>query len=828
MALLVPPVDAEHVLNVLALPPPSEPDALGAIRAALKQADAQLLADFRAGVDIARLVSLRGWAVEQAVLNLWQRRAFPARGLALVAVGGFGRGDMQPHSDVDLLILSETPGANAAIEQFVRDLWDAGLEPGHAVRTVDECVEQARNDVTVATNLMEARFITGDKPLYKAMRAATDADHIWPGREFFQAKYAEQQRRHKTCGDSAYHLEPNIKEGPGGLRDIQMVQWVAQRHYRVASMHGLVDAGFLREHEYMALDKGRHWLWQVRFALHSLAQRKEDRLLFDQQKGVAELLGYRDAEHQLAVERFMQDYYRNAMRLERLNLRLLQLFKENILTDGSERVRELPSKHFRAVNDYIDINDPALLARDRSVWFELFHLLQSDAQLEGVRANTARHIRLNLAALDDDFRSDAAVRAQFIRLFDARDRVYLQLVRMSRLGILPRYLPNFARIVGRMQYDLFHIYTVDEHTLFVIRNLEAMLTGDSEHALANRIAARVAEPRALYLAGLFHDIGKGRGGDHSAIGAADAREFSRAHALPEAQGELIAWLVANHLLMSVVAQKQDLSDAQVLDDFARHVGEAERLDALYLLTVADITGTNPNLWNSFKDSLLQELYLKTADRLGRAGEEALLDRRAASLPPDAERIAAAGDAPAQLIRRHDDGLEFSVQGDDFDGLFRGIALIIGAHRFEIVSADLKNLEGGRVADTFHCLGEPEAARVEALLQELSELMRTQHSERAPRQHRMPRRDRHFTVQPQIKCSPGRNPDESRLDLVCTNHPGLLIDVSGVFLEFGIAIHGAKVATFGTRVEDVFWVSHNGRALDSALERRLKTQLMDVI
>ncbi len=869
MALLIPPPKADRYLDVLALPEGDSDAALIAkSRQLLQQADKKLAADFAEAAEITRLVQTRAWVVEQLVVNLWRQLVAPNDQLALVAVGGFGRGDLQPHSDVDLLILTarEQPQQEKAIGQFVQALWDMGLEVGQATRTPKECLRQASADVTVATNLMEARFIHGHRPLFEAMRQRVGADSIWPGDAFFAAKLAEQKERHRRHGGTAYNLEPNIKEGPGGLRDIQMVGWVAHRHFNTQSLHGLVDAGFLEEHEYLTLQKGRRWLWKLRFALHQLAGRKEDRLLFDYQPQLAALFGYHDSgERNKAVEQFMQAYYRWAMRLERLNLRLLQLFDESILKANHRHHTTRLDENFLIVNDFIEASDPSVFRRDMQSWFAIFLHLQENPQIQGIRASTVRAMRRHIEQVDSDaFRTNPAVQSQFLAILKHPNRVTEQLLRMNRLGILGRYLPPWRKIIGRMQYDLFHMYTVDQHNLFVVRNLRLLRQGKTGLAFAEEQMQRIDKPHVLYLAGLFHDIAKGREGSHAVLGASDARAFAKSHGLPPDEAALLEWLVRQHLAFSITAQKKDLSDPQVIHRFAQVVGNEDRLRALYLLTIADIAGTDPKLWNDFKDSLMRELFVKTRAVLGQASQPDLQQLRQENrqksrqllqqnspngwqaffetLPDHVfnryspEKIAAItqtivangqADAVVTFSPRPDGLQELLVYAPDNPGLFFHIARSLQDSGYNVVEARVSSTTDGRALDVFFCQPAADALPVPAATEKIRQAVLGQQPAARQKRRYLPRRLRHFHFRPQIHLKAYENdPSEDVMEVVCSDRPGVLADIAETLLQHGAEIHGAKIATFGNRVEDTFWISATGNHPLTADQRHRITHALE--
>ncbi|MGH8307203.1 MAG: [protein-PII] uridylyltransferase, partial [Gammaproteobacteria bacterium] len=525
---------------------------LAKLRRALKTTDEKQRQQFAAGVPIEKLVRERAQAVDELIKRAYQLHLSQFQSeLSLVAVGGYGRGELHPHSDVDLLMLLPTGNQSHfrhAIEHFIAFLWDLGLPVSHSVRTLEDCTLEAQADVTVATNLMEIRHLAGASDLFSELQQRMQPEMLWPTKEFFLAKLKEQQQRHAKYHDTAYRLEPNIKEGPGGLRDIQMIGWVAKRHFNANTLHSLLEHQFLTADEYRKLQHGQAFLWRVRFALHLLYSRREDRLLFDAQPRLATQFAYRDMPASLAVEQFMQEYYRAIKELGLLNEMLLQLLEEAILSDQMPALTLLTDE-FEERGGFLHARDTGLFARRPAALLELFHVLELHPRLKGVGASTLRSVRANLHMIDDAFRADSANRAQFMQILREPLGVTHALRRMNRYGVLGRYLPAFGNIVGRMQYDLFHTYTVDEHILFVVGNLRrfALSRYDSEFPLCSQIMQALPKPELAYLSALFHDIGKGRGGDHSKLGAQDAEAFCLDHGLSHYDARLVAWLVQNHL-----------------------------------------------------------------------------------------------------------------------------------------------------------------------------------------------------------------------------------------------------------------------------------------
>ncbi len=860
MALLAPPDHADEYFNLIELAAIKD-EPISKYKQLLQNSDRKLNQAFYEWQNISRLVKTRAWIVEQLILQLWQRNDLNQQQLSLVAVGGFGRGDLQPHSDVDLLILYHEQLPENAVSEFIQDLWDLGLDIGHAVRTVEESVKLAKQDISVVTNLMESRFMQGEHQLYNDMYEQTNDRHMWSGREFFQAKFQEQLNRHKKCGGTAYNLEPNIKEGQGGLRDIQMVTWVAQRHFHVSSMHGLVDVGFLHPKEYIQLQKGMRKLWKIRYALHLLSGRKEDRLLFEYQKKLAQVYSYQDDDESLAVEKLMQAHYRNTMLLEQLNMRLLQLFKENILQNNEDKQVTEINDDFQIINKYLEVISPQVFIKRPAALFEVFYHYQQNPQIHGIRANTLRYISQCLYLIDDSFRQNQLVKDLFIGIFKHKNLVYGQLELMNMLGVLGAYLPVFGRIVGRMQYDLFHMYTVDQHTLFVVRNIRKIFINPDKHPHAYSVAQNIEHPYVLNLAGFFHDIAKGRGGDHAELGAVDVTEFAENFGLPVEHGKLVSWLVKYHLIMSVVAQKQDISDSKVIQQFAQLVGKQSYLDYLYILTIADISGTDPKLWNSFKDTLLQELYTRTSHYLLSEGNEFVVPTKAGAMELlDDKCHNAASDlwrhipdrffddsSPKQIAKisqaiiennnqttvcitdLHEDGFEIMLYAQDQTGLIHHVVEVFAEFQINVGNARIYSTNDGNVLDYFHCLGEYSIQSLQALEQSMYEVLKSpQYHEKNRELIVSSRREKLFDQPPELDFSGGRIENETRFEIKCADYAGLLVNITQIFVDLEIDIHAAKIVTFGHRAEDVFWLSHNEMALTEIHKQEIKAAFVALL
>ncbi|MDN5937644.1 MAG: [protein-PII] uridylyltransferase, partial [Salinisphaera sp.] len=611
-----PPFDSDNALDqrldrLIARAVPAD---VKSCRTALSELGVQLAQAFRDGVAIGRLVHARARCVDTLLVRAWQHYLGAHRdGAAMLAVGGYGRGELLPHSDIDLLLLYRSgrlEQLRGAIESLVAFLWDVGLQIGHSVRSPSECAQVAEHDATIITNLMEARLLAGEPALFADMRSTLEPSRLWPADAYFRAKLAEQQARHAHFDETAYQLEPNIKESPGGLRDIQTIVWVARRGLQAEGLEGLLHQGFLTEGEYADLRRGRSYLWRLRFALHEIAGRAEDRLLFDHQIKAAHMLGYEDRGPDLAVEQLMQRYYRTIKSLSALSDILLQLLAQAILHAGEPDPVTPLNARLELRRGRLAARNSEVFQRDPPALFELFRLMQDQAQPVGIHAETLRLLRRDRGLIDQQLRANPRCRNQFLDILRQGRGVTHALRQMNRYGVLGRYLPAFGCIIGRMQYDLFHTLTVDEHSLFVVRNLRRLALSRFNHELpfASRIMQALDKQYLLYIAGLFHDIAKGRGGDHSELGAEDAASFCADHGVEGADRDLVCWLVRRHLLMSMTAQRKDISDPAVIHAFAREVGSRDRLDRLLVFTVCDIRATNPSLWNSWRKSLLVELY----------------------------------------------------------------------------------------------------------------------------------------------------------------------------------------------------------------------------
>ncbi len=851
----------------------------GPIRDALATAGEDLKARFEAGESVVELVHARSKQIDDLLIQLWNDHV-PDCNAALVAVGGYGRGELHPGSDIDVMLLlpeSISERCEEALSNFVTCLWDVGLEIGHSVRTIAECSAEAGADLTIATTLMESRLLAGPEALFHEMEVVIEPDRMWPSATFFEEKRKEQISRHHRYHDTAYNLEPNVKGSPGGLRDIQMIGWVAKRHFGAATFAELVDHKFLTPVQLRRLEDGEHFLWRIRFALHVLTNRREDRLLFDHQTRLAEMLGYEDASYTLAVEQMMQRYYRTVMELSRLNEMLLQQFEEAILMDPNAPAEPL-NERFQVKNGFLQTVDEQVFERDPSAMLELFLLLQDNPELRGVSAYTVGSIKRHLHLIDDEFRQNPRNHRLFLCILRAPEGVTHELRRMNLYGVLGLYIPAFGRIVGRMQYDLFHAYTVDEHTLFVVSNLRrfALRRFNEEFPHCSEVMQSVEKPEIAYLSGLFHDIAKGRGGDHSELGAVDAEAFCLEHGLAESEAKTVAWLVRHHLLLSTTAQKKDLGEPDVINEFAEIVGDRTRLDYLYVLTVADVRGTDPKLWNSWKAQLFRDLYelarralrrglenpfegeqlvnekqQKARNYLDKAGvsvdnvvrvwqlfdDSYFLRYRSSEIAWHTEWLADSDTSrDTGLVdvrrRRTGDGVEAVLFTPMTKRTFAHVTAVLDELGMTIMDARIVPLDNGNSIDTYVFMESDKRVdideeRINKIRRTLTRILTTSDDRVAKVTRAVTRQARMFTTPTRVDFRPGTSLDQTVFELVTADRPGLLSKVGQVFIEQGINIASAKIMTIGERAEDVFYISDlSGRALEEAALDSLADSLRD--
>jgi [protein-PII] uridylyltransferase len=827
--------------------------SLPQLRQRLRDARAQLNEGYLAAPDPRRYLRAHSRLVDHTVRSLWAVCALPAD-CTLLAVGGYGRGELFPSSDVDLLILlpdKVTDAQEERIATFVRSLWDIGVELGHSVRTIADCTEEARRDITVATALLESRRLAGSRTLCEAFnrqvgRGGIDAD------TFVRAKRLEQAQRHEKFHNTPFSLEPNLKEAPGALRDIHVVRWVCRAMQIGDRWAELATHGLLTPTEARRLGWLERYLSDIRIRLHLLARRREDRLLFDYQHAIAQQLGWQADGARRASERFMQRYYRAVKSISQLNTIVLQNMAASaggaVANAAPPRVLD---EHFQVLHDLLDARDEDVFQRHPGAILESFRWLQRDSSLIGMSARTLRGLWRSRLGVNREFRTSAANRACFLELLQSHRGIVHELRRMNQYGILGRYIPAFGRIVGQMQHDLFHVYTVDQHILMVVRNVRRFTMPEFSHEYpeCSRLIANLDRAWLLYVAALFHDIAKGRGGDHSKLGRADAQRFCRSHGLSREDTQLVVFLVEHHLTMSSVAQKADLTDPEVIGTFARLVGDRRHLTALYLLTVADIRGTSPKVWNAWKAKLLEDLYRLTLRHLDHGKPE--FDRDIEHKQAEALRVLrlhaiddTAKDALWQQLDvgyflRHDaaeiawharvlhdkvdttgavvktrlaplgEGIQVLVYTRDQRDLFARLCGCFEAMRLSIIEAKIHTTRHGYALDSFYVLSDESDTAHRDLMSltehELTNALASRRGLPAPLRGRVSRQLTHFPIEPQVGLQPDEKGRYWSLSVIAGDRPGLLYAISRVFAKFGINLHNARVNTLGERAEDVFLI-----------------------
>jgi [protein-PII] uridylyltransferase len=855
-----------------ARPRPADGDA--SCRQRLAEGREQIRATFNARPNPGKALAAQCRLVDEILRVIWTDSGQPPE-LALVAVGGYGRGLLFPYSDVDVLILlpheidSET---GQSVERLIGMLWDVGLEIGHSVRTIDQCKHEARLDVTVCTTLLESRLIAGNARLYGRFEKSIAKDLDL--NEFVEAKLLEQQQRHGRFNDTAHNLEPNIKESPGGLRDLQNILWISRAAGLGRHWAELTDQRILTREELRQLKRHEAMLGEMRIRLHYLVGRREDRLLFDHQATLAAEYGLKDTKAKRASEQLMQRFYTTAKAVTLLNRIILQNLRGRIFGQPDAEPRPL-NERFQIRGELLETRGPGVFQRNPSSLLEVFLLWQRyDKQIKGLSVGTMRALWHARDLIDARFRKDPAHRRMFMDLLRHPTGLTHALRRMNQYGILGRYLPVFGRIVGQMQHDLFHVYTVDEHILMVVRNLRRFTVPEMSHEypLCSRLISEFDAPEVLYLAGLFHDIAKGRGGDHSTLGMADAQRFCRDHGLSADDTALVVWLVEHHLYMSAVAQKQDLSDPDVIAAFLEKVGTERRLVALYLLTVADIRGTSPKVWNAWKAKLLEDLFRATrrqlihgtesSERTLEAKQSRVLTRlRAYAIPEDAHLrfwqklddsyflrhdemdivwhtrlLNYRADSPAPIVKARlsplGEGLQVMIYSPDARNLFARICGFFHGINYSIVEAKIYTTRHGYALDSFQVFDPAHSTShyrdvISYIEHELAAALAADAELPPPARGRVSRQLKNFPISPEVDLRADDKGAHHYLNIVAGDRPGLLYRIARILVEYGIRVHTAKINTLGERAEDTFQVS--GEALaDPRRTVKLETALVQAL
>lgn len=839
----------------------------------------ELCGEFSQKTNIISITKKLAQFIDNVLIGLFhQNNLHEHDNFCLLALGSYGRRELQLHSDIDVLILHTEKTTKADLVQaqhFIQDCWDVGLEVSHQITSVNLCAELASTDVTVISTLMDMLHLCGRSALMDELVYQIHPLHMWPSDEYFFAKITEQNKRYAKYDETAYNLEPNIKYGPGGLRDLQILLSVSKRHFNAKRLSDGITYGFITDKEYEELINCQHFLWRVRFALHLLAKKPEERLSFEYQVKLAHFFGYQDEPHSLAIEQFMKNYFKNIKRTRELNEMLLQWFDETIIHNQKQKLIHLDAD-FQLSNHYLEVRHTRVFQQKPQALLTLFLWIAKRCDIQGVRASTIRLIRESLFLIGKQFKNSQETTETFLTIFKQTNQPYEALQRMNRYGVLAHYLDCFSMVTGQMQYDLFHAYTVDQHTLFVIRNISRFSQESyaKQFSLCAQLMPYLAKPEILYLSALFHDIAKGRGGDHSELGAQEAQLFAERHRINPADTALLVWLVKNHLLMSQTAQRQDIYDPKTIENFCQLLPQPKYLEYLYLLTVADICGTNPTLWNAWKDSLLKELY-KAAKHLLQK-EQQLMDKTtlinarkhdalihlindgvAADavktlwlqfkakyfLHESAEIIAQHTKAiltctqfPLVMILPHHSqgGTEVFIYMPHRDERFTITTSVLSNHQVTIQEASIMTCDNQFDLDTYIILDEHNQALFSAQQQQSIQqalcysLTNTSHLPPITKK-RLSRTMAHFQVKTQVTYHDDAVNKQTKLFLITNDRPGLLATVSRIFLALNIHLHNAKIVTAGERVEDMFYITnHQGTMLETNEKEQLRQKLTQEI
>ncbi|CAE6896351.1 GlnD hydrolyzes PII-UMP to PII and UMP (deuridylylation). Thus [Vibrio sp. B1REV9] len=851
---------------------------VGELKQQLEQFSSYQKQEFLNHHPVTNLVLSRAEYMDLLLNRLWQHFGFnDIHNISLIAVGGYGRGELHPLSDIDILILSNhrLPNAlEAKISEFITLLWDLRLEVGHAVRTVEQCAEIGRSDLTVATNLQEARLLCGSENTFQALKNVVLSDSFWPSETFYQGKIQEQRERHARYHDTTYNLEPDIKSTPGGLRDIHTLSWVARRHFGATTLLEMSRFGFLTDAEYRELVECQDFLWRVRFALHIELRRYDNRLTFAHQAQVAEHLGY-IGEGNRGVEMMMKEFYRTLRRVSELNKMLLKLFDQAIINGGATQDAEIIDEDFQRRGSLIEARKPALFQARPETILDMFIHIANDSSIEGVSPPTLRQLRTARRRLNKFLHTIPEAREKFMTLCRHPNALHKAFSLMHRLGVLAAYLPQWSQIVGQMQFDLFHVYTVDEHSVRLLKHINTFSYAENhnKHPICCEIYPRIQKKELLILAAIFHDIGKGRGGDHSVIGEGEAYDFCIEHGLSKPEAKLVSWLVRHHLIMSVTAQRRDIYDPDVITEFAKQVRDEERLEFLVCLTVADICATNPELWNSWKRTLLAELFYSTQRALRRGLENpvdvrerirhnqqmasALLRKEGFSarqievlwqrfkadyflrhthkqIAWHCENLLRMEDPSKPLVliskKATRGGTEVFVYTKDQPALFATVVAELDRRNFNVHDAQIMTSKDGHVLDTFMVLDHHgnviDESRHSAVSKHITHVLEDGRPTKI-KTRRTPHKLQHFHVKTKVDFLPTKGKKRTLMEFVALDTPGLLAKVGRTFADLGINLHAAKITTIGERAEDLFILTSDaGGRLSEEQQEELREMLIE--
>lgn len=846
------------------------------------------------GVSIRQVVSSRCQAIDKLLLKLYQFYQIDKTELALFATGGYGRGELHPYSDVDILLLSPhdiEDKLNHIISPFITKLWDIGIEPAIVVRSVVECHQACQQDITVATSLLEARLIAGNTCL-QSLPMQIVTTH-WTKIAFYQAKLAEAKTRYLKHNATEYNLEPDIKNAPGGLRDIHVIGWIAKYHYQTIHLQNLSEKTFVTEKEFQQLRKAEDFLWLIRHHLHKVTKRNENRLLFDYQKNVAERLDYQSIEKSHHnVENFMRDYYRVAMSISTLAEMLAQhyyeLFIEPNLPKEKRSVQKMINQHFKWVGEHIAVTHDQVFSQYPETILQLF-LLMGQLNIKRVQTQTLRLLKISAHDINQAYRDNPVHQQLFLDNLKEQNLLHHRLRTMKRYDVLGKYLPAFAQVTGLMQYDLFHRYTVDTHTLLLLRMLHRFACGlyEDRFPLAGMIYRRINRKEILVLSAIFHDIAKGRGGDHCQLGEIEVINFCSSNGISQADTHLISWLVRHHLLMSSTAQKKDISDPEVVADFAEKVGNVTYLNHLYVLTVADMNATNPQIWNSWRASLMKQLYTQTR-RILRADIDAPTNRfdMIASnkqqarqlLQNDADLQAIEqlweelGDEyflreipsdivwhskaimahemvylsqseqnglvpPLVILREHQeltlDAIQVFIYTQDQPNLFAVTVAVFDQMNLDVLDARIITATRDFALDSYVLLDRQgtlltDEYRQQELIERLKQAFLKPTLPKLA-QRRIPRQLKHFNVPTKVNFEFNAQAKQHMMTLETLDQPALLARVGQVFLQHNIEVHYARITTLGERAEDIFYITdHNDQPLNQESLMKLQQALIETL
>lgn len=829
----------------------SDKQSIQALRSHIKQEQATLEVSFFEHETPAQLLKKHAHLIDKLLKQIWLEANID-KDVTLIAVGGYGRGELFPYSDIDLLILlpvAHGDQQNSKIEQLIGKLWDIGLNVGHSVRTLDECVTEAAQEVTIQTTLLESRLIAGKISHYQAFVTAINA--AMKADLFFAEKFKEQDNRHAKFNDTAYSLEPNIKESPGGLRDLHMILWLTRSQNLGRTWLELFKNNIITKTELRQIKRHERILQTLRIRLHYLAKRREDRLLFDFQNVLAADLGLVNTSRKRASEQLMQSYYLSVKYISLINEILVKTLETTL--NKNEAIVTPINDRFEVKNGLLEAKTALLFQKQPPAILESFLLLQQHLDIKGLSANLLRELQRVKKMVNQDFRNNIENKKLFLSILMQKDGVNHSLRRMNSYGILGQYLPVFGKIVGQMQHDLFHVFTVDAHILNVITNLRRFAKPELKHEfpICTQLFETFEKPHLLYIAALFHDVAKGRGGDHSTLGTIDAKRFCKLHNLPKEDKDLVSWLVDAHLKMSSTAQKSDLSDPMVIDNFARFVKTERRLTALYLLTVADIRGTSPVVWNAWKARLLESLFYATkrvlsaesfntqkmivlrkedaSQKLNKFGlnkesYQALWDQVGAAyfVRFESDEIA----WQSRLLTPHvftnkpiirarlspnGDGIQVMIYMQDQDDLFARICNFFDRMGYNIAQAIIYTTQHGYALNSFIVLDQlSKSVSYNGLLNhietKLLEKIESTTPLESPLQGRISRQVKHMPFATRVSINAEPQSNNHMVEIVAGDRPGLLAKIAFVFLQQEIYLHNAKINTLGSRAEDSFLIS----------------------